>query len=266
MEILNQTNLPFGNGVWQVLQSEISEKLSKRLTLRGVVDFKDEYTFDTDSISTKNINTISSKKGLEISTRESIKMIEMKKTFKIPMSVIKDIKRSKPDFDDKSIVEAVNSFSEAENLTILHGSKEANIVGILSSVETTLEAKGAKDLLACVAKSMGEFNKNFVDGPFKLIVSNATLAKLYTESFDGVSLKSKIDEVIGSGSIVVNTEIGDDQALVVSQRGGDYEFYSGLDVSLGYESDNSKEVELFLIETFAFRNISPEASVLIKIK
>jgi uncharacterized linocin/CFP29 family protein len=37
-------------------------------------------------------------------------------------------------------------------------------------------------------------------------------------------------------------------------------------VSLGYESDNSKEVELFLIETFAFRNISPEASVLIKIK
>lgn len=266
MEVLNQSNIPFGNGVWSVIESEISEYLSKRLTLRSTVDFKDQYSFETDAIATKNLKQVSSTDGLEVSTREPIRMLEVKKSFVVPTQVIEDIKRDKEDFDNSILTKAVNSFAAVENDTILNGNKKANIEGILTNVENKLSAKNTKEILACVAKSLGIFNENFVDGSFKLIISSGTLAKLYTESFDGMSLKSKIDEILGANAIVINQDIGDDKALILSQRGGDFEFYSGLDVSLGFEKDTDKGVELFLLQTFAFRNISPEAAVVVDIK
>lgn len=266
MEVLNQSNIPFGAGVRNILESEISQYLSKRLTLRSTVDFKDQYTFETDAVPTKNLKSLSSSAGLEVSAREPIKMLEVKKAFTVPAKVIEDIKRGKEDFDNSVLTEAVNSFAAVENDTILNGNKKANIDGILSKIENKLTANDTKEILSCTAKSLGVFNTNFVDGPFKLIASSNTLAKLYTESFDGMSLKAKIEEILGSGAIIINQDIGDDKALIISQRGGDFEFYSGLDVSLGFEKESAKGVELFLLQTFAFRNISPEAAVLIEIK
>jgi len=93
------------------------------------------------------------------------------------------------------------------------------------------------------------------------VLSSATLAKLYTEFYDGISLKSKIDHILGAGSIVVNQDIGDDRALIVSQRGGDFEFFSGLDLSIGFEKELKDAVELFVIQTCAFRNLAPEAAI-----
>lgn len=266
MEVLNHSKIPFGAAVWNTIESEISKYLSKRLTLRSAVDFKDDYSFDTDAVSTKRLNEIFSSKKLEISTREPIKMLEVKKTFSVPVKVIEDIKRDKIDFDDITLMEAVNSFSKVENDVILNGNKKANIEGILTGIENKLTAKDTKDILTCVAKSTGIFNKNFVEGPFKLIVSSETLAKLYVESLGGMSLKSKIDEILGNDAIIVNQDIGNDKALIISQRGEDFEFYSGLDVSLGFEKETSKEIELFLLQTFTFRNVSPEAAILIEIK
>lgn len=266
MEVLNQSSIPFGMGVWNVIENEISEYLTKRLTLRSVVDFKGGLGFDTDAIPTKDIKSVSSSNGLEVSTREPIKMMEVKKLFTVPTQVIEDIKRDKEDFDNAVLMEAVNSFAAVENEVILNGNKKANIEGVLSGIENKLKANDTKEILACVAKSLGIFNQNFVDGPYKLVISSGTMAKLYTESFDGISLKAKIDEILGTGSVIINQDIGDDKALIVSQRGGDFEFYSGLDVSLGFEKEVAKGVELFLIQTFAFRNISPEAAVLVEIK
>lgn len=68
------------------------------------------------------------------------------------------------------------------------------------------------------------FNANFIDGPYVLVISSATMAKLMVESFDSKSLKSKIEEILGKGSIIINNDIGDDKAIVVSQRGGDFTF------------------------------------------
>jgi uncharacterized linocin/CFP29 family protein len=266
MEVLNQSSLPFSNSVWSVIEEEIGEYLAKRLTLRSVVDFRSEYSFETDAIATKNLQTVISQDGLNVATREPIKMMEVKKHFVVPTEVIEDIKRNKSDFDTDALMEAANAFAAFENQTILNGNSSANIEGLLSSVENRVEANNTKEILMAVAKSLGIFNANFVDAPFKLVVSSTTMAKLYTQSFDGISLKSKIDEILGSDAVVINQEIGDEMALVVAQRGGDFEFYSGMDVSLGFEKETSQGVELFLMQTFAFRNLAPEALVVIDIQ
>lgn len=267
MEILNRTNAPFGNGVWSVIDTTIAEYLTKRLTLRSVVDFKNDYSFDTDAISTKEVNQISAKNGVSISLREPLKMLEIKTTFSVPKTVIEEIKRGKTDFDDAALKEAANALATEENNLLLKGLSSANIRGILTNKEIeSLEITEYKDILQAVAKSLGIFNKNFINGKFKLVTSSNTLAKMYTESFEGISLKSKIDQIIGENNIIINENIGDKHLLLISQRGGDFEFYSGLDVSIGFEKEDKNSVELFAIESCTFRILEPKAAVAISIK
>ncbi|MGM0518684.1 MAG: family 1 encapsulin nanocompartment shell protein [Campylobacterota bacterium] len=267
MEFLNRVNAPFGSAVWNEIDSTLNEFLTKRLNIRSVIDFNENYDYNDDAISTKAITEVSNKKGLSISTREPIKMLEIKKSFTVPKTVIEDIKRGIEDYDDSTLADAANEFATVENDMVLNGLSEANIKGIISNKEVpNINISSSKEILSGVAKSLGVFNKNFVDGKFKLIISNNTLASLYTQFFDGISVKTKIDDILGAGNIVVNKDIGDKKALLVSQRGGDFELFSGLDVSLGFEKENKDNIELFLMQTCAFRVVGPEGAVILNIK
>jgi uncharacterized linocin/CFP29 family protein len=267
MEILNRVKAPFGSSVWTEIETVLGDFLSKRLNIRSIVDFNDTITYDDDAIATKNLTEISNTKGLSISTREPVKIMEIKKTFSISKDVIEDIKRGVVDYNDKEFIDAANEFATIENNLMLQGLDEANMKGIMSYKEIeSVDAQSTKDILAAVAKSLGTFNKKFVEGPYKLVISSSTLAKLYTEFFDGISVKAKLDEILGAGNIVVNEDIGDSNAVLISQRGGDFEFFSGLDISIGFEKETDKNVTLFLIQTCTFRIIGPEAAISIHIK
>jgi uncharacterized linocin/CFP29 family protein len=50
-------------------------------------------------------------------------------------------------------------------------------------------------------------------------------------------------------------------AVVVSLRGGDFELTIGSDLSIGYQSHTDTRVRLYLMETMAFRVLTPEAAV-----
>lgn len=264
MEILNRTKAPFGAEVWSVIDSTCREFFQKRLNLRGVVDFDDSYNYDSDSISTKELKNHTNKNGISISTREPLKIVEIKKHFDVDSSIIEDIKRGVENFDDAPFANAVKEFSSLEGSILLDGLKEANIGGILKHKDLEkVELKGSKEILLGVAKSLGVFRNRFVDGPFVALLSSATLAKLYTEFYDGMSLKSKLDEILGTNSIVVSEDIGDNSILILSQRGGDFIFYSGLDISIGFEKCDDKKCTLFLLETMAFRVYDCDGALLL---
>jgi uncharacterized linocin/CFP29 family protein len=50
-------------------------------------------------------------------------------------------------------------------------------------------------------------------------------------------------------------------AVVVSQRGGDFRFESGQDLSIGYLDHDADVVRLYLEESFSFHVATPEAAV-----
>jgi uncharacterized linocin/CFP29 family protein len=52
-----------------------------------------------------------------------------------------------------------------------------------------------------------------------------------------------------------------DGAVVVSQRGGDYEIVCGQDFSIGYLSHDDRSVRLYLEESVTLRIAGPEAAV-----
>jgi len=50
-------------------------------------------------------------------------------------------------------------------------------------------------------------------------------------------------------------------AVVMSQRGGDFIFEAGEDLSIGYARHDFDAVDLYLVESFTFRVAPPEAAV-----
>ena len=50
-------------------------------------------------------------------------------------------------------------------------------------------------------------------------------------------------------------------AVVVSQRGGDFRFESGQDLSVGYFGFDADDVQLYLEETLTFQVVEPDAAV-----
>ena len=52
-----------------------------------------------------------------------------------------------------------------------------------------------------------------------------------------------------------------DGAVVISQRGGDFELVVGEDFSIGYLAHDASTVQLYLEESVAFRINTPEAAV-----
>jgi len=54
---------------------------------------------------------------------------------------------------------------------------------------------------------------------------------------------------------------GVEGAVVVSQRGGDFLFEAGEDLSVGYDGHDADTVDLYLVESFTFRVATPEAAV-----
>lgn len=53
----------------------------------------------------------------------------------------------------------------------------------------------------------------------------------------------------------------DGASFLLSRRGGDFEFISGQDLSLGYEGREGSRVKFFFVETFTFSVAAPEAVV-----
>ncbi len=263
MKFLNRESSPIAPAIWSQIDTEFTALLGQRLKLRGTVDFV-PVAFETDAIPTGNLASLKSEDGLEVQMRVPLSMVEIRHEFELPKKIIEEFKRDKPDFDDTVFKKVTNVFSNAENDVILSGLKEAHIEGILADIPyKPIKAKNTKDLIGAVSSMLAAFASEFVGGPYKLILSTATLIKLVGESEGGVSVKKRLEALLGTDFFVVCEAIGDDKILAISQRGGDFTFYSGLDVSIGYVDEKKDSFTLFMMESCSFRAMNPEAALLI---
>jgi len=262
MKFLNREEAPLSQEMWGVIDAAVMGMLAKRLKVRSVVDFDAGYDFTTDAVATGSVRKVFEEEGMCIGVREPIPMTEIRYDFSIPKTTLDAMKRDIEDYDDTPLRAAANAFGSAENGMILDGLSATGSRGLLDSLtQKVLKASGARELMVSAARSLGMFNSEFVDGPFNILVSGTTFAQLVVEAEGGETMKQKLENIFGAGVLVIAEAVGDDKALVISQRGGDFIFYSGLDVQVGFDSESADALNFFLIESAAFRVINPEAAV-----
>lgn len=263
MKFLNRETSAIAAAVWKQIDAVFTPMLSQRLKLRSLVGFT-PVPFETDAVATGELKTLSSVKGLTLSARKPLAMVEIRYDFDLPKSIVEVFKRDKSDFDDTIFKEVSNRFSAVENSLILEGVKGADIEGILNKIpRKPIHAKDTKGLIDAVASMIAAFKAEFVEGPYKLVLSTATLIKIVAESEGGVSVKSRLESLLGADFFVVCESIGDEKILALSQRGGDFLLYNGLDVSIGFAEEKADSYALFITESCTFRIINPEAALLI---
>ena len=102
-----------------------------------------------------------------------------------------------------------------------------------------------------------------ISGPYALVLGTTPYEILMAGCDPGYPIIKKVKALVESG---ISWSPVLEGGIILSRRGGDFEFTSGQDLAIGYKSHSATEVELYLTESFTFRVLEPQAIVELKIK
>jgi uncharacterized linocin/CFP29 family protein len=112
-----------------------------------------------------------------------------------------------------------------------------------------------------VARAVEALLRAGIDGPYGLALGpQAHTRVLETTEHGGYPLFDHLRKIIGGPLVWAPGVQG---AVVVSQRGGDFQLEVGEDLSIGYDAHDAEAVELYLVESFTFRVVTTDAAVVL---
>ena len=165
-----------------------------------------------------------------------------------------------PDADLAALDRAARQIAIAENTAVFHGWAEASITGITEATPHQIDLGKAPDRYPRpVAAATERLLDSGISGPYALALGGDQYQRVVqTAENGGYPLLEHLRKII-EGPIVWAP--GVKGAVLVSQRGGDFLFESGQDLSIGYLDHDRDVVRLYLEESFSFHVATPEAAV-----
>ena len=261
MNNLHRQLAPISDSAWAQIEEEASRTLKRHLAARRVVDVVGPKGVDFSAVGTGHLKPISGPgDGIQAAQREVKALVELRVPFEVSRQAIDDVERGATDSDWSPVKEAARKIAFAEDHSIFDGYAAAGIQGIRqgsSNAVVTLPAsvKGYPD---AVARAVSELRLAGCNGPYALVLGADAYAAASGGSDDGYPVFHHIERVVDGGIIWAPAIEG---GFVLTTRGGDFELDIGQDISIGYLSHSSTAVELYLQETFTFRQLTAEAAV-----
>jgi uncharacterized linocin/CFP29 family protein len=253
---------PITEASWGLIDDEARERLTPALAARKLIDFAGPHGWERSATNLGRTTAIAAPGDeLEAVQRRVLAVVELRAPFMIARSELRDADRGADDVDLAALDEAAHRMAKAENRAVFHGWPAAGITGIAEASPHEAMALGENCELypAHVAKAVERLLRAGVDGPYGLALGPAPYTRvLETTEHGGYPLLNHLRQIVG-GPLVWAP--GVDGAVVVSQRGGDFLFDAGEDLSIGYDRHDSDTVDLYLVESFTFRVATPEAAV-----
>jgi uncharacterized linocin/CFP29 family protein len=99
-----------------------------------------------------------------------------------------------------------------------------------------------------------------VNGPYSVLLGAKAYTQLAETRDHGYPVLEHVKRIV-DGNIIWAPAI--EGAFVLTTRGGDFELNLGQDISIGYLAQTDTTVRLYLQESFTFRLLTSEASVVI---
>jgi uncharacterized linocin/CFP29 family protein len=144
---------------------------------------------------------------------------------------------------------------------VFHGYAAGGIVGLSEATShDSITLPGDPETYpSAVARAVDVLRREGIGGPFAIALAPEYFTRIVeTTEHGGYPLFNHLEEILG-GPVVWAP--GADCALVLSQRGGDFELESGQDIAIGYRHHDTESVLLYLEESFSFRVLEPDAVV-----
>ena len=265
MSHLLREHAPITEGGWKLIDEEARERLTPGLAARRVVEFDGPHGWEHSASNVGRVTDLAAPDGdgLDARQRRVLPLVELRSAFSVSREELRGGDRGAGDVDFASLDEAAASILRAENRAVFDGWADAGIDGIAAASSHDEIAKPDDFGLypSAAAKAVVTLKRAGIDGPYAIALGSDDYTRVVeTAEHGGYPLFQHLREIV-DGPLVWTPGI--DGAVVLSLRGGDFVFESGQDLSVGYESHDSENVDLYIEESFTFRVLTPEAAIAI---
>jgi uncharacterized linocin/CFP29 family protein len=262
MSHLLREKAPITDGTWNLLDEEARARLTPALAARKLVDFAPSKGWEHSATNLGRVEPLlGGPQNVIAHRRRVLPLIELKVPFTLKRSELDDASRGAEDVDLDPLADAALRIAEAENSTVFHGWAEAGITGVAQACSHPGIAldENFTAYARHVAEAVETLLKAGVGGPYGLALGpDGYTGVIQTTEYGGFPLFDHLKKIVGGGPIVWSPGVRG--AVVLSQRGGDFLFESGQDLSIGYDSHDADNVNFYIEESFSFRVASPEAA------
>jgi uncharacterized linocin/CFP29 family protein len=263
MSHLLREHAPITPAGWSLIDDEARDRLTPALAARKLVDFEGPHGWEHSATNLGRTRALAqaAAEGIAVLQREVLAAVELRASFSVARAELRDADRGAQDIDLDALDLAAARMAAAENHAVFHGWEAAGITGIAqaSPHEAIALGEDCERYPRHVARAVEALLGAGVGGPYGLALGpDAYTRVLETTEHGGYPLLDHLRKIVG-GPLVWAP--GVDGAVVVSQRGGDFVFDAGEDLSVGYESHDRDTIELYLVESFTFRVLTTDAAV-----
>jgi uncharacterized linocin/CFP29 family protein len=260
---LLRAHAPISDAGWALIDDEARERLGVALAARRLVDFAGPHGWEHSATNLGRTEPVAEAPcdGVEAVRRRVLALAEIRAPFTVTREELRAGDRGAQDVDFAELDQAARNLAVAENKAVFHGWPQAGIQGITEASPHAEIARGSEfnDYPRPVAKAVELLLQRGIGGPYGLALgTDDYTGVIETAEHGGYPLFDHLAQIL-DGPIVWSPGVRG--AVVLSQRGGDFLFESGQDISVGYERDDADGVRLYLEESFSFRVATPEAAV-----
>ncbi len=259
---------PLSSAAWAVIDAEASRVLKLKLAGRKLVDFEGPIGPHGAAVNTGRREPLGAGPIAEVEAtrRQALPLIELRTDFELSREEMDAVERGAEDPDLQSLIDAATRMAQAEDTAVFHGYAAGGIEGIdEASTHPTLAL--ADDYQAYphnVAEATRLLRLAGVDGPYAIALGPRCYTGLTQAVGPGGYPVLNVVRKLVDGPLVWAPAVRG--AVVLSQRGGDFQLTVGRDFSIGYKSHTDSSVRLYLVESMTFRVLTPEAAVALAYK
>ncbi len=263
MNNLHRGLAPISDAAWSQIEEETTRTVKRYLAGRRVVDVPPPGGIALPGVATGHVRSISAPgEGIIAGRREVKPLVELRVPFELSRQAIDDVERGSNDSDWQPAKAAAKTLAFAEDRAIFNGYHEAEIEGIREGSNNPIVTLPAdvRDYPDAVAQALSQLRLVGVNGPYSVLLGADEYTALAETRDHGYPVLEHVKRIV-DGNLVWAPAI--EGAFVLTTRGGDFELNIGQDISIGYLSHTDSLVRLYLQETFVFRVLTSEASVVL---
>jgi uncharacterized linocin/CFP29 family protein len=266
-DILRRSLAPITEAAWAEIEMQAARIIKGNLSGRMVADFDGPHGWGLAAINLGRV-TIPEQKGaggVQWGMREVLPLVETRVSFTLDLMELDSISRGSKNPDLAALEKAAEKAALFEEKAVYTGFKPGGMEGILPSSphKPLTMGKRPQDYQSTVERAIVAVEEKGIGGPFDLVLGTVPFMALMDGDERGYPLKKRIEDVV-RGEIRWSPAL--QGGVVISRRGGDFEFTLGQDFSIGYYGHDKQHVELYITESFAFRVLEPRAAVVLTMK
>jgi uncharacterized linocin/CFP29 family protein len=261
MNNLHRELAPVSSAAWASIEEEARRTFARHAAARKAVDVTGPDGLALAGIPTGHVTAIEPPADdIKAVLHTWHPVVEFRVPFLLDRAEIDSVERGALDPDWQPVKDAAMTIAFAEDRAVFDGYAPGQVTGVRAASTNPGLAFPAevRDYPEMLAKALSQLRLAGVNGPYSLLLSADAYTAVSETADHGYPIREHLARQL-DGDIIWAPAI--EGGLLLSTRGGDYEFRLGQDLSIGYLSHDANQVELYFTESFTFAVYTTEASV-----